>query len=95
MAYLKPGDFKLTPLAWWKSGATSGRYPIRWRIEIPGLDLNLLISTPLDNQELALPSLAYWEGLIHASGTADGAPVTGHGYLELTGYAAPLTGLRE
>ena len=93
--YLKAGDFKLTPLEWWKSGATPGNYPIRWRVEIPRLQMALEVSTPLKNQELALPSLAYWEGLIHATGTAGGAPVTGHGYLELTGYSAPLTGMGE
>ena len=85
--YLKADDFKLTPLEWWKSGATQGNYPIRWRVDIPRLNLNLELSTPLKNQELALPSLAYWEGLIHAAGSAGGAAVTGHGYLELTGYS--------
>ena len=93
--YLKAGDFKLTPLEWWKSGATPGNYPIRWRVEIPRLNTNLEISTPLKNQELALPSLAYWEGLIHATGTSGGAAVAGHGYLELTGYSASLTGMGE
>ena len=86
--YLKAGDFKLTPLEWWKSGATAGNYPIRWRVEIPRLKMDLEVSTPLKNQELALPSLAYWEGLIHADGKGGGAAVTGHGYLELTGYGA-------
>ena len=39
MLYLKAGDFTLTPLEWWKSGATAGNYPIRWRIEIPRLKM--------------------------------------------------------
>jgi predicted secreted hydrolase len=86
VVYLKAGEFHLTPLEWWKSGATAANYPIRWRVEIPRLKLDLEVSTPLKNQELALPSLAYWEGLIHATGSAGGAAVTGHGYLELTGY---------
>ena len=88
VVYFKAGDFKLTPLESWKSRATPGNYPIRWRVEIPRLKLNLEISTPLKNQELALPTLAYWEGLIHATGSSAGAAVTGHGYLELTGYSA-------
>ncbi len=95
VVYLKAADFKLTPLESWKSSATAASYPIRWRIEIPRLNLTLEISTPLKNQELALPSLAYWEGLVHVTGSAAGAPVTGHGYLELTGYSAPLAGMAE
>jgi predicted secreted hydrolase len=95
VVYLKAADFNLTPLESWKSPATAANYPIRWRIEIPRLHLTLEISTPLKNQELALPSLAYWEGLIHVTGSSAGAAVTGHGYLELTGYSAPLTGMAE
>jgi predicted secreted hydrolase len=95
VVYLKAGDFTLTPLEWWRSGASRADYPIRWRMEIPRLNIDLEVSTPLKNQELALPSLAYWEGLIHAAGSAGGAPVTGHGYLELTGYSAALTGMGE
>ena len=92
VVYLNVNDLKLTPLEFWKSGTTGGNYPVRWRVEIPRLGLSLEVSTPLKNQELALPSLAYWEGLIHTTGTVNGAAVTGHGYLELTGYAASLTG---
>jgi predicted secreted hydrolase len=88
--YLKAADFTLTPLESWKSPATAAHYPIRWRIEIPLLKLTLDVSTPLKDQELALPSLTYWEGLIHATGSAAGASVSGHGYLELTGYSQPL-----
>jgi predicted secreted hydrolase len=91
VVYLKAGDFVLEPDAWWKSGATGANYPIGWRVRISRIDVDLKISTPLENQELALSSLAYWEGLIHVTGTAAGAPVTGHGYLELTGYSAPLS----
>ena len=53
------------------------------------------ISTPLRDQELALPSLAYWEGLIHVSARRAGTPVEGHGYMELTGYGAALEGLES
>ena len=91
--YLKPADFTLTPEDWWHSPATQAAYPIRWRVQIPRLKMDLQISTPLPDQELSLPGLVYWEGLIHTSGASAGAPVTGHGYLELTGYAGVLTGL--
>ena len=29
----------------------------------------------------------YWEGSVNVTGTYEGNPVTGHGYVELTGYA--------
>lgn len=33
----------------------------------------------------------YWEGAVSASGQARGAPVTGRGYVEMTGYAERFT----
>jgi predicted secreted hydrolase len=93
VTYLKSDDFALTPVEWWRSAATGGNYPIRWHIEIARLALKLDVSTPVKNQELALPALAYWEGLIHATGAVGASPLAGHGYLELTGYQHPLTTL--
>jgi predicted secreted hydrolase len=93
--YLKAGDFQPTPLQWWKSAATGANYPIRWRIEIPRLKLDLEISTPLEDQELHFSTITYWEGLTHVAGAAAGIPVTGHGYMELTGYGAALTGMGD
>jgi len=29
----------------------------------------------------------YWEGSVNVTGTYEGNPVAGHGYVELTGYA--------
>ena len=31
--------------------------------------------------------ITYWEGAIEAHGTAQGQPIKGQGYMELTGYA--------
>ena len=31
--------------------------------------------------------ITYWEGAIEAKGTSGGKPLTGLGYMELTGYA--------
>ena len=47
----------------------------------------LTIRAALDQQEMHLQSgLAYWEGAVDISGTRDGRPLTGNGYLEMTGY---------
>jgi len=71
------------------SGAT---YPVRWTVRIPGEELTLDVTTPLENQELSTEAarVSYWEGLIDVSGTSRGAPVSGRGYLEMTGYRASL-----
>jgi predicted secreted hydrolase len=71
------------------SGAT---YPVRWTVQIPGEGLTLDVTTPLENQELSTEAarVSYWEGLIDIAGTSRGAPVSGRGYLEMTGYRGSL-----
>ena len=86
-------DYQLTPLRYWKSPKTGGNYPIEWRVEVPKLELDLVVSTPVPAQELVLEPIAYWEGLMDAKGTRAGHSVQGHGYLELTGYAGEIVGL--
>ena len=49
----------------------------------------------LADQELVFTPLIYWEGAFDIAGTCAGKTVAGHGYLELTGYAAPLSELNR
>ena len=73
-----------------KNGAV---YPIEWIVAIPSQRIDLKVTTPLPDQELSLlPStgIAYWEGIIDVAGTTNGQPVTGVGYLEMTGYHGSL-----
>jgi predicted secreted hydrolase len=91
--HLTREEFTLRPLATWKSKATGGQYPIAWELHIPSLALTASISTPVENQELVLTPIAYWEGLIDSRGMRGDHAVKGHGYLELTGYAGALVGL--
>ena len=93
VSHLRLGEFRLTATRFWESAKTHGRYPIGWRVEVPGLGIDLEVSTPVEQQELALEPVAYWEGMIDVRGTNAGHPVHGHGYLELTGYAGELVGL--
>ena len=63
-----------------------------WRVTIPSEQLGLEVTTPLADQELSTDNssgITYWEGAIQLSGTRDGKPSTGVGYLEMTGYAKP------
>lgn len=87
-------DFSLVPTGRvFRSAATGAVYPIEWRIDVPGEDIALTVSTPLANQELdatASTGVAYWEGLVDVVGTSRGRAVTGRGYLEMTGYAGAM-----
>lgn len=69
----------------WQSDG-GGRYPARWHLSVPGVALELDIRPVLADQEL-FTTVRYWEGAVDISGSRDGRPVRGRGYVELTGYA--------
>ena len=67
---------------WWQS-PTGAKYPVAGKLQRTDTD-EVIVFTPLiDNQELLL-TVRYWEGAIRLTDEA-GIP-TGRGYLELTGY---------
>ena len=76
----------LDELAHWQSPATGARYPSRWQIAIPEHALELTVEPAAPNQELLL-TIRYWEGAVRVRGLSQGQPITGVGYVELTGYA--------
>jgi predicted secreted hydrolase len=92
---LTSADFQMTPTTLWQSEKTKARYPIGWRIVVPREQLAFTLRPVMPNQELALDPLIYWEGAFDLDGTRSGQPLRGHGYLELTGYAAPLQELNR
>ena len=84
------GSVSLRPGRRWRSEATGAEYPVEWEVTIPDLDLRLDVRPRIDGQEVyteggLLP--AYWEGAVRVSGKREGRPVSGVGYLEMTGYA--------
>jgi predicted secreted hydrolase len=93
--FLPSENFRMTSDTFWQSPKTKANYPIGWRIAVPGERLEFTIRPIMPNQELALEPLVYWEGAFDLDGTHYGKPVRGHGYLELTGYAAPLQELNR
>ena len=73
----------------WTSPRTRAIYPTRWRVQTPGG--TFIVRALLDDQELdgsGATGGVYWEGLSELLDT-QGKRV-GRGYLEMTGYAAPL-----
>lgn len=93
--HLTSSAFRMTPTASWKSPATGADYPIAWRVELPSAQLEIAVRAEMENQELALKPLAYWEGAVTAMGKRGDRAIAGHGYLELTGYAGPLRELQR
>jgi len=86
-----PGELRFTPLAFWTSAATGGRYPVAWRIESPLGTHELHARFGAQELDARRSSGAvYWEGLSSLRRADDGATL-GHGYLEMTGYAGPLS----
>jgi predicted secreted hydrolase len=91
--HLSSDQFTLTPGQRQFKSKNGATYPIEWHIRVPSEQLELRVTTPIDDQELTLlPStgIAYWEGMIDVAGTSAGAAVTGQGYLEMTGYHGSL-----
>ncbi|WHZ23435.1 MAG: AttH component of AttEFGH ABC transport system [Nitrospira sp.] len=87
-------DLTVATLSHWTSPRSNARYPQRWRITAPSVGLNLDVTSLLADQELDTARstrVTYWEGAVSATGLAQGAPVTGRGYVELTGYAERFT----
>jgi predicted secreted hydrolase len=87
-------DFTLEPVETWSSPESGGHYPVKWRITIPQLQIDLEASAVLNDQELRLKPIEYWEGSIRAGGAVGGRSVRGSGYLEMTGYAGPMVGIQ-
>ena len=90
---IEPGGVAFRPGRRWRSEATGAEYPVEWQVAVPGLDLRLDVRPRIDAQEVftahgILP--AYWEGAVRYSGEREGRPVSGVGYLEMTGYAGKL-----
>jgi predicted secreted hydrolase len=88
---LDRGDFDIQVLDTWRSPQSGAAYPSGWTVSVPSAGLTLDIEPFLANQELSV-SYAYWEGAVRVRGTRSDRPVTGSGYVELTGYAGSMAG---
>jgi predicted secreted hydrolase len=92
--HLQSREFTLEPLNEnWTSPLTHATYPIRWKILLPKMSVELEARTPLPSQELSgrnkhVPR--YWEGAITLAGRKGSSPIAGVGYLEMTGYERPF-----
>jgi len=86
-------DFEVEVLERWKSPASGAQYPVKWRLTLPPLGLDLQVDANLADQEMRTTEstgVTYWEGSVAISGTYAGQAVQGLGYVELSGYAEPF-----
>ncbi len=86
--------FSLEPVRRWKSPKTGGEYPVDWKLRVDSLGIDLALRARLDAQELVTEPFSYWEGAITARGMRGTQPLSGVGYLEMTGYAGQIVGLQ-
>lgn len=89
---IKLQDFSLAATGSWASPVSQAVYPSGWRLQIPTAQLDLTIDPYVQAQEMQI-SVNYWEGAVQVSGTFNGQPVSGNGYVELTGYTDSLQGV--
>ncbi len=86
-------EFDIQVLETWRSKTTGARYPARWRIRVPRWNIDLTVTPTVADQELITQEstrVTYWEGSVRIDGRYEGRPVSGVGYVEMTGYAEPL-----
>jgi predicted secreted hydrolase len=93
--HLTLADFTIKATGSWKSPHSQATYPSGWQISLPPAGYKLSIKPTLADQELRTGGsspITYWEGQAIIQGTHNQQPVTGQGYVELTGYAGSLGG---
>jgi predicted secreted hydrolase len=84
------GETLFEPLRRWQSPHSKASYPVECRVRTPAGQFT--VKAVLDDQELdsrGSTGAIYWEGLCEVWDSNN--QLAGRGYLEMTGYAAPLT----
>ncbi len=89
--HLRLADFQIGVSDTWRSPRSAATYPARWTVEVPVADLRLEIEPYLADQELDV-SFVYWEGAVLVRGDRNDIPMSGDGYIEMTGYAGSMQG---
>jgi predicted secreted hydrolase len=84
-SHLGADDVEVSVLDTWDS-PEGGTYPAQWLLALPRFGIKVTVTPIMAGQEL-FTTVRYWEGAVDVAGTHNGAPITGRGYAELTGYA--------
>jgi predicted secreted hydrolase len=87
--HLNRENFSVEVLDQWKSPKSGAVYPVRWRVAVFPLAIQLTVAANMPDQEMQTPAstgVTYWEGSVAANGSVADQTVQGRGYVELTGY---------
>lgn len=93
---IPPDNISVAAKGYWTSPKTGIRYPIDWRAHIKGTatipTFDLLFTPVIHDAEILhndpiLNKLIYWENDSMITGTKNGQPIAGSGFVELVGYA--------
>jgi len=76
----------------WRSPLDGTEYPLRWSVSLLSRETALEVSPLIPDQEFA-HTFRYWEGAVRVEGVRGGKPVSGVGYVEMTGYEASSSGI--
>jgi predicted secreted hydrolase len=87
--HLTLAEFTIEVEDTWRSPVSGATYPSGWTVRVPSADLALAVEPAIADQELNV-TYAYWEGAVRIEGERAGGPVTGAGYVEMTGYAGSM-----
>jgi len=88
--HLEANEFEVQTLGTWTSPRSGATYPMGWHARSDAIGLDITIRPILEDQELdtrRTTNIIYWEGDQAVTGTLNGAPIRGHGYVEMVGYA--------
>ncbi len=90
--HLPLAGFTIEAVGRWTSPHTSAEYPSAWHVRVPSAGIDLALRPAVADQELAETSgTSYWEGAVGVFDAARPAVRLGSGYVELTGYASPIS----
>ena len=94
--HLKLSDIAVEVLDYWRSPKSGGRYPSRWRINVPSAGIEVTVNPMVAAQELVTEGstgIVYWEGAVEGKGKSSEVEIRCEGYVEMTGYAGKIGGL--
>lgn len=91
--YIPHAGFEVTALGSWMSPHSHARYPSGWHIRVPADQIDLVLEPLVPDQELVTGTagVAYWEGAVSVRSSTAPTRRLGVGYVELTGYASPIS----
>jgi len=89
--HLARADVAVEQRGTWRSPHTGATYPSGWRVRVPSAAIDVTLEPLVLDQELAgASSPSYWEGAVDVRDARKDVSI-GAGYVELTGYAGPVS----